>query len=59
VVGAASIRSFEGIRFVGGGRYGISIDFGLKVVEKENTCGETFKLQFIDLPSSQPHDRLM
>ncbi len=50
MVGAASIRSFEGIRFVGGGRYGISIDFGLKVVEKENTCGETFKLQFIDLP---------
>jgi hypothetical protein len=34
---------------VRGGRYGISIDFGLEVVEKENTCWETFKSKFIDL----------
>jgi hypothetical protein len=44
-----SIQPFEGSRFVRGGRYGISIDFGLEVVEKENTCGETFKSKFIDL----------
>ena len=42
-----SIQPFEGSRFVRGGRYGISIDFGLEVVEKENTCGETFKSKFI------------
>jgi hypothetical protein len=35
--------------FVRGGRYGISIDFGLEVVEKDSACGETFKLKFIDL----------
>jgi hypothetical protein len=29
--------------FVRGGRYGISIDFGLEVVEKESTSGTTFK----------------
>jgi hypothetical protein len=49
VVGAVSIGSFEGSRFVRGGRYGISIDFGLEVIEKENTCGDTFKSKFINL----------
>jgi hypothetical protein len=44
-----SIQPFEGSRFVRGGRYGISIDFGLEVVEKENTCGATLKSEFIDL----------
>jgi len=34
---------------VRGGRYGISIDFGLEVVEKKSTCGATFKSKFIDL----------
>jgi hypothetical protein len=34
---------------VRGGRYGISIDFGLEVVEKESICGVTFKSKFIDL----------
>jgi hypothetical protein len=33
----------KGSRFVRGGRYGISIDFGLEVIEKGNTCGVTFK----------------
>jgi hypothetical protein len=43
VVGAVSIGSFEGSRFLRGGRYGISIDFSLEVVEKANTCWEIFK----------------
>jgi hypothetical protein len=47
--GAVSIGSFEGSRFVRGGRYGISIDFGLEVVENENTCWGTLKSKFIDL----------
>ena len=38
-----SIQPFEGSRFVCGGRYGISIDLGLEVVEKGNTCGATLK----------------
>jgi hypothetical protein len=60
VVGAVSIGSFDGSRFVRGGRYGISIDFGLEVIEKENTCGETFKSKFIDLNhQAEAHDRLM
>jgi hypothetical protein len=42
-------RPFEESRFVRGGRYGISIDFGLEVVEKDNSCGESFKSKFIDL----------
>jgi hypothetical protein len=40
-----SIQLFEGSGFVRGGRYGISIDFG-ELIEKESTCGETFKLKF-------------
>ncbi len=44
-----SIQPFEGSRFVRGGRYGISIDFGLEVVEKKNICGAGFKSKFIDL----------
>ena len=44
-----SIQPFEGSRFVRGGRYGISIDFGLEVVEKESIPGTTFKLRFINL----------
>jgi len=44
-----SIQPFEGSRFVRGGRYGISIDFGLEVVEKESISGMTFKSRFIDL----------
>jgi hypothetical protein len=31
-----SIQPFEGSRFVRGGRYGISIDFGLEVIEKKS-----------------------
>jgi hypothetical protein len=42
--GSPSIQPFEGSRFVRGGRYGISIDFGLEVIEKNNICGA------IDLP---------
>jgi hypothetical protein len=44
-----SIQPFEGSRFVRGGRYGISIDFGLEVVEIKSTCGASFKSKFIDL----------
>jgi hypothetical protein len=44
-----SIQPFEGSRFVRGGRYGISIDFGLAVVEKNSICGASFKSKFIDL----------
>jgi hypothetical protein len=40
--GSVSIQPFEGSRFVRGGRYGISIDFGLEVVAKNGTCGVTF-----------------
>ena len=58
--GSLSIQPFEGSRFVRGGRYGISIDFGLEVIEKESICGATFKLKFIDLTiEAQAHDRLI
>jgi hypothetical protein len=48
-----SIQPFEGSRFVRGGRYGISIDFGLEVIEKQSVCGAIFKSKFID-PSMKP-----
>jgi len=44
-----SIQPFEGGRFVRGGRYGISIDFGSEVIEKKSICGASFKSKFIDL----------
>ena len=44
-----SIQPFEGSRFVRGGRYGISIDFGLEVVEKQSVCGPIFESEFIEL----------
>jgi hypothetical protein len=44
-----SIQPFEGSRFVRGGCYGISIDFGLEVIEKKSACGASFKSKFIDL----------
>ena len=44
-----SIQPFEGSRFVRGGRYGISIDFGLEVVENQSVCGMTFESEFIEL----------
>ena len=44
-----SIQPFEGSRFVRGGRYGISIDFGLAVVEKQSVCGTIFESEFIEL----------
>jgi hypothetical protein len=44
-----SIQPFEGSRFVRGGRYGISIDFGLEVVEKQSVCGTIFESEFIAL----------
>ena len=44
-----SIQPFGGSRFVRGGRYGISIDFGLEVVEKQSVCGTMFKSEFIAL----------
>jgi hypothetical protein len=31
------------------GAMGFQIDFGLKVIEKTNTCWDTFKSKFIDL----------
>ena len=48
-----SIQPFEGSRFVRGGRYGISIDFGLEVIEKQSVCGAIFKSKFID-PAMKP-----
>jgi len=42
------IQRLEGSRFVRGGRYGISIDFGLEVVEKQ-ICGTIFESEFIEL----------
>jgi hypothetical protein len=44
-----SIQTFEGSRFVRGGRYGISIDLSLEVVERESTCRTTLKSKFLDL----------
>ena len=44
-----SIQLFEGSRFVRGGRYGISIDFGLEVIEKRSVCGTIFESEFIEL----------
>jgi hypothetical protein len=44
-----SIQPFEGSRFVRGARYGISIDFGLEVVEKQSVCGTIFEAEFIEL----------
>ncbi len=44
-----SIQPFEGIRFVRGGRYGLSIDFGLEVVEKQSVCGTILESEFIEL----------
>jgi hypothetical protein len=43
------IQRLEGSRFVRGGRYGISIDFGLEVVEKQSACGTIFESGFIEL----------
>jgi hypothetical protein len=36
--------------FVRGGRYGISIDFGLEVVERKSTCGASINPEFISFP---------
>jgi hypothetical protein len=47
--GSLSIQPFEGSRFVRGGRYGISIDFGLEIIEKQSVCGTIFELEFIEL----------
>ena len=47
--GARSIQPFEGSRFVRGERYGISIDFGLEVIEKQSVCGTIFESEFIAL----------
>ena len=48
-----SIQPFEGSRFVRGGRYGISIDFGLEMIEKKSACSTIFKSKFID-PTIKP-----
>jgi len=57
--GSLSIQPFEGSRFVRRGRYGISIDSGLEVVEKKNICGASFKSKFIDLTMKPRLDRVM
>jgi hypothetical protein len=55
-----SIQPFEGGRFVRGGRYGISIDFGLEVIEEQSVCGAIFKSKFIDpTHEARAHDRLI
>ena len=43
------IQRLEGSRFVRGGRYGISIDFGLEVVEKQSVWGMIVESEFIEL----------
>jgi hypothetical protein len=43
------IQRLEGSRFVRGGRYEISIDFGLEVVEKQSVRGTIFESEFIEL----------
>ena len=54
------IQRLEGSRFVRGGRYGISIDFSLEVVERESTCRTTLKSKFIDLTNTaQAQDRVI
>jgi hypothetical protein len=59
-VGALSIQRLEGSRFARGGRYGISIDFGLEVIEKQMVCGAIFKSKFIESDhQAQAHDRLI
>ena len=45
-----SIQPFEGSRFVRGGRYGISMDFGLEVVGRKSSCGATVNLELISFP---------
>jgi len=47
------IQRLEGSRFVRGGRYGISIDFGLEVVEKQNACSTIFESEFIELTKNR------
>ena len=44
-----SIQPFEGSRLFRGGRYRISIDFSLEVVEKQSVCGPIFESEFIEL----------
>jgi len=39
--------------FVRGGRYGISIDFGLEVVEKQSACSTIFESEFIELTKNR------
>jgi hypothetical protein len=59
-VGALSIQRLEGSRFARGGRYGILIDFGLEVIEKQMVCGAIFKSKFIGSDhQAQAHDRLI
>jgi hypothetical protein len=41
--------------FVRGGRYGISIDFGLEVVGRKSTCGATVNLELISLAMMPKH----
>ena len=48
-----SIQPFEGSRFVRGGRYGISIDFGFEVVEKQSACSTIFESEFIELTKNR------
>ena len=50
---ALQIQRLEGSRFVRGGRYGISIECCLYVIEKYRVCGVIFKSKFID-PTMKP-----
>jgi hypothetical protein len=43
-----SVQPFEGSRFVRGGRYGSSINFGLEAIEKRGVCGTIFESKFIE-----------
>jgi hypothetical protein len=47
------IQRLEGGRFVRGGPYGISIDFGLEGVEKQIACSTIFESEFIEQPKNR------
>jgi hypothetical protein len=50
MLGRVRYSGLKEAAFVRGGRYGISIDFGLEVVGKNSTCGATGNLELISFP---------
>lgn len=55
-----SLQPFEGSRFVRGGRYGISVDFGWEVIEKAEYLGADLRIELHrSNHGAQAHDRLI